>query len=132
MRERGVHGAPEVPTGQYSGRHPNVLPGLTAWVMARRKDAIGIFDWCAFLIVLAVGAFNMTHGREAAMSQTGLKYGYPPGPYLILGSAVLPAAAGDVRMVVRPGIVGTTYRAASLAHVLREQRQASAAPPLRT
>jgi len=81
--------------------------GLTAWVTARRKDgAIGIFDWGAFLIVLAVGAFNMAYGLEAARSQTGLKYGYPPGPYVFLGSVPLLAAAGDVRMLVRPGIVG--------------------------
>ena len=81
--------------------------GLTAGVTAKCRDgAIGIFGWVAFLIVLAVGAFNMAYGLEAARSQTALKYGYPPGPYLFLGSVALLAAAGDVGVLARPGIVG--------------------------
>jgi hypothetical protein len=93
--------------GNIRGGTLTLYLGLTASVAARRKDgAKGIFDWGTFLIVVAVGAFNMTYGLEAAMSQTGLKYGYPPGPYLFLGSVALLAAAGDVRRLVRGGIVG--------------------------
>jgi|SRR5882672_1920303 len=80
----------------------------TAWLTARRSDGEpGIFDWCAFLVVLAVGAFEMTSGLQAAVSQTGLRYGYPPGPYFFMGSVALLAATGDVRMLVRRGISGT-------------------------
>jgi len=80
----------------------------TAWITARRRDgAPGIFDWGALLVVLAVGATQVTYGIEAAMSQTGLKYAYPPGPYFFMGSVALLAATGDVRVLVRGGISGT-------------------------
>jgi hypothetical protein len=80
----------------------------TAWLTAKRKGGEpGIFDWGALLIVLAVGATQMTYGLEAAISQTGLKYGYPPGPYFFMGSVAVLATVGDIRMLVRHGISGT-------------------------
>ncbi len=80
----------------------------TAWLTARRKDAgTGIFDWGALLIVLAVTATELTLGLEAAISPTGLKYDYSPGPYFFIGSVALLATVGDVRMLVRGGIAGT-------------------------
>jgi hypothetical protein len=80
----------------------------TAWMTARRRDGKpGIFDWGALLVVLAVGACQLTFGLEAAISQTGLKYGYPPWPYFFMGSVAALAVAGDVRMLVRRGISGT-------------------------
>ena len=80
----------------------------TAWLTARSKDAgTGIFDWGALLIVLAVTATELTLGLEAAMSPTGVKYDYPPGPYFFIGSVALLATVGDVRMLVRGGIAGT-------------------------
>jgi len=93
----------------------NVLGGAltfylvaTAWMTARRRDGEpGIFDWGALLVVLAVGACELTFGLEAALSQTGLKYEYPPGPYFFMGSVAALAVAGDVRMLVRRGISGT-------------------------
>ncbi|MGA9508209.1 MAG: hypothetical protein WBV55_06125 [Candidatus Sulfotelmatobacter sp.] len=93
----------------------NVLGGTltfylvaTAWLTARRRDGQpGLFDWVALLIVLAVGVIEVTCGVEATASQTGLKYGYPPGPYFFMGSVALLAATGDVRMLVRRGISGT-------------------------
>jgi len=92
----------------------NVLGGVltfylvaTAWATARRKDGeTGFFDWGALLFALAVGASLVTFGLEAAYSQKGLKYGYPAGMYLPMGSVVLLAAAGDVRMLVRGGVFG--------------------------
>src|SRR5580700_1026610 len=51
----------------------------TAWVTARRRDSKpGIFDGGALLVVLEVTACQLTFGLEAALSQTGLKFGYPP------------------------------------------------------
>jgi hypothetical protein len=94
----------------------NVLGGTltfylvaTAWMTARRRDdgEPGIFDWGALLVVLAVAVIQVTYGLEAATSQTGLKYGYSPGPYFFMGSVALLAATGDVRMIVRRGISGT-------------------------
>jgi hypothetical protein len=80
----------------------------TAWMTARRRDgAPGIFDWGALLVVLAVAACQLTFGFEAALSQTGSKYGYPPGPYFFMGSVAVLAVTGDVRMLVRRGISGT-------------------------
>ena len=79
----------------------------TAWMTARRSDGkTGIFDWGALLVVLAVAGIQVTLGIEAAMSPTGHKYGYPPGPYFFIGSVALLAAAGDVRMLMRGGISG--------------------------
>lgn len=93
----------------------NVLGGTltfylvaTAWITARRRNGEpGIFDWGALLVAMAVTAVNLTYGIEAAIGQTGLKYGYSPGPYFFLGSVALLAAIGDVRMLVRSGISGT-------------------------
>lgn len=80
----------------------------TAWVTARRGDGRpGILDWVGFLVALTVGAVEVTWGAQAAMSPTGLKYDYPPGPYFFMGSVALIAAVGDVRMLVRKGISGT-------------------------
>jgi len=80
----------------------------TAWMTARRRDGEpGMFDWGALLVVSAVGACQLTLGTEAALSPTGLKYGYSPGPYFFMGSVAVLAATGDVRMLVRRGISGT-------------------------
>jgi hypothetical protein len=81
---------------------------LTAWITARRRDGEpGIFDWGALLVVLAVAAINLTWGVEAAISPTGLKHEYPPGPYFFLGTVAVLATVGDVRLLVRKGIAGT-------------------------
>ncbi|MGA2019211.1 MAG: hypothetical protein ABSH02_01375 [Candidatus Sulfotelmatobacter sp.] len=80
----------------------------TAWMTARRREEVtGIFDWGALLVVLAVAAVEVTCGFEAANNPTGLKYGYPPGPYFFMGSVAVLATVGDVRMLVRRGISGT-------------------------
>jgi hypothetical protein len=81
----------------------------TAWMTARRREgaAPGWFDWGGLLVALAVGGFELTYGVQAAMSPTGLRYGYSAGPYLIFSLVVLLAAAGDVRMLVRGGVSGT-------------------------
>jgi hypothetical protein len=92
----------------------NVLGGVftfylvaTAWMTAKRRDGgTSIFDWGALLVVLAVAACQLTFGLQAALSQTGLKYDYPPGPYFFMGSVAVLAVTGDVRMLVRGGISG--------------------------
>src|SRR5271169_2029821 len=79
----------------------------TAWMTARRRDGEpGIFDWGALLVVLTLGIVEVTWGIEAAMSPTGMKHGYPPGPYFFLGTVAVLATMGDIRMLVRRGISG--------------------------
>jgi hypothetical protein len=79
----------------------------TAWMTARRRDhGTGVFDWSALLLVLALAATEVSWGLEAAMSPTGMKYDYPPGPYFFMGSVAVLAATGDIRMFIRSGISG--------------------------
>ena len=92
----------------------NIMGGLltfylvaTAWVTARRRErTVGIFDWSALLIALAIGTAGVTWGVQAAVSPSGLKDGYPPFLYFIFGSIALLFAASDVRMIVRGGVFG--------------------------
>jgi hypothetical protein len=80
----------------------------TAWLTARRGDGETTpLDWAALLIAVAVAAVDMTLGLLAANSPTGMKYGYPPGPYFFIGSVAALACLGDIRMLVRGGISGT-------------------------
>jgi hypothetical protein len=72
----------------------------------RREGKPAIFDWGALLIVLAVAACQLTFGLEAALSQTGLRFGFPPWPYFFMGSVATLAVTGDIRMLVRGGISG--------------------------
>ena len=80
----------------------------TAWLTARRNTPeTGWLDWGALLIAVALTSVELTWGTQAAMSPTGLKYDYPPGPYFFMGSVAGLAALGDVRMIVRRGISGS-------------------------
>lgn len=93
----------------------NVLGGTltfylvsTGWITVRRKTGeLSTFDWFALLLAVAVGVVEIIFGVEAALSQTGMKYGYPPAPYFIFGVVALLAAAGDVRMLTRGSISGS-------------------------
>jgi len=79
----------------------------TAWMTARRGDGVtGIFDWAGLVFPLVIGAFEVTYGLEAALSPTGLKFDYPPGPFFFLGSIAVLAAVGDIRVLVRGSISG--------------------------
>jgi uncharacterized membrane protein len=95
-------------------QEPNILVGTftfylvaTAWATARSKDGeTSVFDRGALVLALVAGARQVLFGVEAALSHTGLKYGYSAGVYFFLGSLVLLAAAGDVRMLMRGGVFG--------------------------
>jgi hypothetical protein len=79
----------------------------TAWVTAKRRDGeTSIFDWVALLIPLWAGIGGWINGLEAVHSPTGSKYGVPAGVHFFLGSVMLLAAAGDVRMLLRGGVFG--------------------------
>ncbi len=79
----------------------------TAWMTAKRHEAkTSMFDWGGLLVVGALAAVEVVLGLEAAMSPTGLKYDYPPGPYFFMGSVAVLATVGDIRMLLRGGISG--------------------------
>src|ERR1700726_370047 len=92
----------------------NVLGGTftfylvaTAWMTARRGDGeTGIFDWVAMLIPLLVGTALWILGLEVVYGHAKSPAGVPVGMYFFMGSVMLLAAAGDIRMLVRGGVFG--------------------------
>jgi uncharacterized membrane protein len=93
----------------------NILGGMltiyfvgTSWMTAKRKRLeASLFDWSAFLLAFLLTGIELRWGIQAAMSSSGLKYDYPPGPYFFMGSVAVMAGVGDLRMLVRNGIAGT-------------------------
>ena len=93
----------------------NVLGGTftfylvtTAWATARRGDGeTSIFDWVALLIPLALGISLWISGLELVHGHKWSKDGVPTGMLFFMGSVMLLAAAGDIRMLVRGGVFGT-------------------------
>ncbi|HKD72538.1 MAG TPA: hypothetical protein VKB61_10410, partial [Candidatus Acidoferrum sp.] len=80
----------------------------TAWLTARRRDGeTSRFDWVALLIPLTIGILGWMNGLDALRTPEGSKYGVPAGMHLFMGSVCLLAAAGDVRMLVSGGVLGT-------------------------
>jgi hypothetical protein len=81
---------------------------LTAWLTARRTDGqISKFDWAALLIPLTMGSLTWIGGLEKIRSHAPPQDGVPAGMNFFMGSVLLLAAAGDVRMLVRRGVLGT-------------------------
>ena len=80
----------------------------TSWMTARRRTPeTSLVDWGALLLVLAIAGVEMIWGLQAAISPTGMKYDYPPGPYFFMGSVATLAAVGDFRLLLRGGVSGT-------------------------
>jgi hypothetical protein len=80
----------------------------TAWVTAKRRDSeTSLFDWGALLIPLAAGIGGWISGFQVMRSPTGPADGVPAGMHFFMGSVMLLAAAGDIRMLVRGGVFGT-------------------------
>jgi hypothetical protein len=79
----------------------------TAWLTARRRDGeTSRFDWVALLIPLAIGILMWMTGLKVLRSGASSLNGVPVGMILFMGSVCLLAAAGDVRMLLRGGVVG--------------------------
>jgi hypothetical protein len=89
----------------------NVLGGTfavylvaTAWATARRGDGkTGIFDWLAMLIPLLVGSALLILGLGVVYRHAKSPNGVPTAMYFVMGSVMLLAAAGDIRMLLRGG-----------------------------
>jgi hypothetical protein len=79
----------------------------TAWLTARRRDGeTSRWDWVALLIPLALGILTWMNGIQVVRSGASSQDGVPVGMTFFMGSVMLLAAAGDVRMLVRGGVVG--------------------------
>jgi len=79
---------------------------LTAWLTARRKDGKpGIFDWAALVVVAPIGVLVLTEGVKKALGVVPPD-GVPTGMNFFLGTIILLAAAGDIRMIRRGGLLG--------------------------
>jgi hypothetical protein len=79
----------------------------TAWLTARRRDGeTSRFDWIVMLIPLALGILLWMNGIKVLRSGVGSPDGVPVGMMFFMGSVCLLAAAGDVRMLVRGGVLG--------------------------
>jgi hypothetical protein len=80
---------------------------VTAWLTARRRDGkTERFDWVLFLIPLVLGILTWMNGIAVVRSGASEQDGVPVGMNFFMGSIMLLAAAGDVRMLVAGRIVG--------------------------
>jgi hypothetical protein len=80
---------------------------LTAWLTARRRDAeTSRFDWVVLLIPLALGILTWKNGIAIVRSGVDSPDGVPVGMSFFMGTVMLLAATGDVRMLVSGGVVG--------------------------
>jgi hypothetical protein len=80
----------------------------TAWLTARRRDGeTSRFDWIVLLIPLTLGILTWMTGLKVVRSGASSQNGVPVGMMFFMGSVMLLAGAGDVRMLVRGGVFGT-------------------------
>lgn len=80
---------------------------LTAWLTARRSAGeTSKLDWAALLIPSLLGILTWFTGVEKIRSPEPPKDGVPAGIHFFMGLVMLLAAAGDVRMLIRHGILG--------------------------
>jgi len=81
----------------------------TAWLAGRRSNnAPGTFDWAAMLMGFVVGASVLTLGIRVAAGLTKGQPGVPIGVYFFLASISILAASGDVRLLIRGGLSGSS------------------------
>jgi hypothetical protein len=79
----------------------------TAWLTARRKDGeTSRVDWVLFLVPLVLGILTWKNGIKVVRSGASSQDGVPVGMSFFMGSVMLLAAAGDVRMLARGGVAG--------------------------
>ena len=79
----------------------------TAWLTARRKDGeTSRFDWAVLLIPLVLGILTWMTGIKIVRSGASSLDGVPVGMTFFMGSVMLLAAAGDLRVLVAGGVTG--------------------------
>ncbi len=80
---------------------------LTAWLTARRRDGqTSIYDWALLLIPLALGALTWLGGLQKLRRPVPPEDGVPAGMNLFMGTVMLLAGAGDLRMLLGDGVAG--------------------------
>jgi uncharacterized membrane protein len=80
---------------------------LTAWLTARRRDGqTGVYDWALLLIPLGLGALTWMGGLQKMRSPAPPEDGVPAGMNFFMGTVMLLAAAGDLRMLLGGGVAG--------------------------
>jgi len=78
----------------------------TAWATARRRDGgTSVFDWVAPVIPVVGGVVLWISGVQLARAHVTATDGVPVGMSFFMGSVMLLAAAGDVRLL-RGGVTG--------------------------
>ena len=79
----------------------------TAWLTVSRRDGeTSHFDWIVLLIPLTLGILTWMNGLRVVRSGASSQDGVPVGMTFFMGSVMLLAAAGDIRMLVRGGVLG--------------------------
>jgi uncharacterized membrane protein len=79
----------------------------TAWLTARRRDGeTSWFDWIVLLIPLTLGILTWMNGLKLVRSGETSPDGVPVGMSFFMGSVMLLAAAGDIRMLLSGGVFG--------------------------
>src|SRR6266852_9277308 len=80
---------------------------LTAWLTARRKDGqTSVYDWALLLIPLALGVLTWMSGLQKMRSPAPPEDGVPAGMNFFMGTVMLLAGAGDLRMLLSRGVAG--------------------------
>jgi len=79
----------------------------TGWLTARRRDGeTSRFDWIVLLIPVTLGLLTWMNGLKVVRSGATSQDGVPVGMTFFMGSVMLLAGVGDVRMLVRGGVFG--------------------------
>jgi len=87
----------------------------TAWLTARRRDGeTSRLDWIVLLIPLTLGILTWMIGLKVVRSGANSVDGVPVGMTFFMGSVMLLAAAGDVRMLLSGGVAGAKRTARHL------------------
>ena len=80
---------------------------LTAWLTARRKDGqTSVYDWALLLIPLTLGVLTWMSGLQKMRSPAPPEDGVPAGMNFFMGTVMLLAGAGDLRMLLSRGVAG--------------------------
>src|SRR6266852_5927112 len=80
---------------------------LTAWLTARRRDGqTGVYDWALLLIPVVLGALTWLAGLQKMRSPVPPEDGVPAGMNFFMGTVMLLAGAGDLRVLLGGGVAG--------------------------
>jgi uncharacterized membrane protein len=80
---------------------------LTAWLTARRRDGqTSVYDWVLLLIPLALGALTWLGGLQKLRGPVPPDDGVPAGMNFFMGTVMLLAGAGDLRLLLGGGVAG--------------------------